>query len=126
MRDLRIVYMGTPEFAVYPLQKLIEAGHRVVGVVTNPDKPAGRGQKLQESAVKKFAAERGILVLQPERFRDEAFLTALRAWKADLQNVAGGGVEYAAVGNGEPTRFFIAGLSGSGSHQLGRDEWRVV
>jgi len=87
MRDLRIVYMGTPEFAVYPLQKLIEAGHRVVGVVTNPDKPAGRGQKLQESAVKKFAVERGIPVLQPERFRDEAFLAALRAWRADLQLV---------------------------------------
>ena len=51
MRELRIVYMGTPDFAVYPLQKLLEAGHQVVAVVTNPDKPAGRGQKIQESPV---------------------------------------------------------------------------
>ena len=68
MRELRIVYMGTPDFAVYPLQKLLEAGHKVVAVVTNPDKPAGRGQKIQESPVKKFAVEKGIPVLQPERF----------------------------------------------------------
>lgn len=87
MRNLRIVYMGTPEFAVYPLQKLIEAGYQVVGVVTNPDKPAGRGQKLQESAVKRFAVEWNIPLLQPERFRDEHFLEALRRWKADLQLV---------------------------------------
>ena len=87
MRDLRIVYMGTPDFAVLPLKKLIETGHQVVGVVTNPDKPAGRGQKLQESAVKKFALSQGIPVLQPERFRDEIFLNALREWNADLQLV---------------------------------------
>jgi len=87
MRELRIVYMGTPDFAVYPLQKLLEAGHHVVAVVTNPDKPAGRGQKIQESPVKKFAVERGIPVLQPERFRDERFLADLRAFQADLQLV---------------------------------------
>lgn len=84
---MRIVYMGTPDFAVYPLQKLLEAGQNVVAVVTNPDKPAGRGQKLQESAVKKFAAERGLPVLQPERFRDERFLAELKALEADLQLV---------------------------------------
>ncbi|MCQ4873408.1 MULTISPECIES: methionyl-tRNA formyltransferase [Odoribacteraceae] len=87
MRELRIVYMGTPDFAVYPLQKLLEAGHHVVAVVTNPDKPAGRGQKIQESPVKKFAVEKGIPVLQPERFRDERFLADLRAFRADLQLV---------------------------------------
>ena len=87
MRELRIVYMGTPDFAVYPLQKLLEAGHKVVAVVTNPDKPAGRGQKIQESPVKKFAVEKGIPVLQPERFRDDRFLEELRAFQADLQLV---------------------------------------
>lgn len=86
-RDLRIVYMGTPDFAVLPLQRLLDTGHHVVAVVTNPDKPAGRGQKLQESAVKRFAVERGIPVLQPERFRDDVFLASLRALKADIQLV---------------------------------------
>ena len=84
---LRIVYMGTPDFAVEPLRRLLEAGHKVVAVVTNPDKPAGRGRQVQESAVKRFAVERGLRVLQPERFRDEAFLAELRALRADLQLV---------------------------------------
>ena len=86
-RKLKIVYMGTPDFAVFPLKSILDAGLEVVGVVTNPDKPAGRGQKLQESPVKKFALQRGIPVLQPERFRDESFLEALAAWGADLQVV---------------------------------------
>ncbi|WP_251621007.1 methionyl-tRNA formyltransferase [Odoribacter lunatus] len=85
--SLRIVYMGTPDFAVLPLKKIIEAGFEVVGVVTNPDKPSGRGQRIQESAVKKYAVEQGIPFLQPERFRDEGFLHELAAWKADLQLV---------------------------------------
>ncbi|MDE5640050.1 MAG: methionyl-tRNA formyltransferase [Odoribacter sp.] len=84
---LRIVYMGTPDFAVSPLKKIVEAGFDVVGVVTNPDKPAGRGQKVQESPVKRYAMEQGISLLQPEKFRDEAFLQNLSAWKADLQLV---------------------------------------
>lgn len=84
---LRIVYMGTPDFAVLPLQKIWEAGYEVVGVVTNPDKPAGRGQKLQETAVKKFAREKNLKILQPEKFRDECFLQELAALKADLQVV---------------------------------------
>lgn len=84
---LRIVYMGTPEFAVLPLKKIVEAGFQVVGVVTNPDKPAGRGQQLQESAVKKYAREAGLRILQPERFRDEEFLKQLAELKADLQLV---------------------------------------
>ncbi len=84
---LRIVYMGTPDFAVLPLKKIVEAGFDVVGVVTNPDKPAGRGQKVQESPVKKYAMDQGIPLLQPEKFRDESFLHSLAAWKADLQVV---------------------------------------
>lgn len=86
-RGLRIVYMGTPDFAVLPLKRLVEAGHCIVGVVTNPDKPAGRGQQLQESAVKKYAREAGLRILQPERFRSEAFLEELRGLEADLQLV---------------------------------------
>lgn len=84
---LRIVYMGTPDFAVLPLRKLVEAGHHIVGVVTNPDKPAGRGQQLQESAVKKYAREAGLYILQPEKFRDDVFLQQLAGLKADLQLV---------------------------------------
>ena len=79
--------MGTPDFAVLPLKKLVEAGFSIVGVVTNPDKPAGRGQKMQESAVKRYAVEAGLPVLQPEKFRDEKFLEKLREWQADLQLV---------------------------------------
>lgn len=84
---LRIVYMGTPDFAVYPLQRLLEEGFSVVGVVTNPDKPAGRGQKITESAVKQFALSRGLPILQPERFKEEQFLNELKELKADLQLV---------------------------------------
>jgi methionyl-tRNA formyltransferase len=87
MANPRIVYLGTPDFAVYPLRRLLEEGFDVAGVVTNPDKPAGRGQRLQESAVKRFAASRGLPLLQPERFRDDAFLARLREWRADLQIV---------------------------------------
>lgn len=79
--------MGTPDFAVLPLKKIIDAGYEVVGVVTNPDKPAGRGQKLQESAVKKYAQENGLKILQPEKFRNEQFLQELAGLKADLQLV---------------------------------------
>lgn len=86
-RNLRIVYMGTPDFAVLPLRKIVEAGYPVVGVVTNPDKPAGRGQQLQESAVKKYARDAGLKILQPEKFRDEVFLKELAELKADLQLV---------------------------------------
>lgn len=86
-RKLRIVYMGTPDFAVLPLKKIVEAGFEVVGVVTNPDKPAGRGQRVQESAVKKYAREAGLRILQPEKFREENFLRELRLFKADLQLV---------------------------------------
>ena len=80
----RIVYMGTPEFAVAPLDALIKAGHNVVGVVTVADKASGRGLKVNESAVKKYAVEHNIPVLQPVSLKDPEFLEALKAWKADL------------------------------------------
>lgn len=87
MNKFRIIYMGTPDFAVAPLEALLNAGCNVVGVITNPDKPAGRGQKIQESAVKKFAVEKGLHILQPEKFRNEDFLIELKELKADLQVV---------------------------------------
>lgn len=84
---MRIVFMGTPEFAVESLKVLVENGYEVVGVITMPDKPAGRGHKLQSSPVKQYAIEQGIPVLQPEKLKDESFLQELRAMKADLQIV---------------------------------------
>lgn len=86
-KSLRIVFMGTPEFAVESLQALVENDYNVVGVITMPDKPAGRGYKLQASPVKQYAQEQGLTVLQPEKLKDEAFLDELRALKADLQVV---------------------------------------
>ncbi len=83
-KKTRIVYMGTPEFAVAPLDALIRKGYKVVGVVTVADKPAGRGLKVNESAVKKYAVQHGIPVLQPVKLKDPEFLEALKAWKADL------------------------------------------
>src|ERR1700748_1652744 len=83
----RIVFMGTPEFAVASLAAILEAGYPVVGVVTAPDKPAGRGMQLTESAVKKFAREKGLFILHPEKLRDPGFLETLRGLKADLQIV---------------------------------------
>src|SRR5574344_471895 len=86
-KDLRIVYMGTPEFAVEPLRCLIKGGYNVVGVITMPDKPAGRGHKIQYSPVKEFALENNLPLLQPEKLKEETFIEALREWKADLQIV---------------------------------------
>ena len=83
-RPTRIVYMGTPEFAVEPLDRLIKNKYKVVGVVTVADKPSGRGLQMNESAVKKYAVEHGIPVLQPVKLKDPEFLEALRAWKADM------------------------------------------
>ena len=85
--DLRIVYMGTPDFAVEALRCLVEGGYNVVGVITMPDKPAGRGHKIQYSPVKQYALEQNLPLLQPIKLKDEAFLEELRAWKADLQIV---------------------------------------
>ncbi len=84
---MRIIFMGTPDFAVASLKALIDAGEEVVAVVTGPDKPAGRGQKLHESAVKKFAVSQNIPVLQPVKLRDPEFLAELKSFNADLQVV---------------------------------------
>ncbi|MFN5621005.1 MAG: methionyl-tRNA formyltransferase [Flavobacteriales bacterium] len=84
MKSLRIVFMGTPEFAVASLEALHQSAHHVVGVVTVADKPAGRGLQMQMSAVKQFAVANDIPVLQPLKLRDPDFLEALAEWKADL------------------------------------------
>jgi methionyl-tRNA formyltransferase len=84
---MRLVFMGTPDFAVASLNALVEAGFEVVGVVTAADKPAGRGQKLQESAVKQYAVAHGLKVLQPLKLKDPLFIEELEELKADLQVV---------------------------------------
>ena len=87
-KDLRIVYMGTPDFAVESLKCLVEGGYNVVGVITMPDKPMGRhGSVLQPSPVKQYAVSQGLRVLQPERLKDESFVEELRSLQADLQIV---------------------------------------
>ena len=85
--SLKIVYMGTPEFAVESLRCLVEGGYNVVGVITMPDKPAGRGHKIQFSPVKQYALEHDLPLLQPEKLKDERFIEALKDWQADLQIV---------------------------------------
>lgn len=85
---LRIVFFGTPEFAVPSLQALVGSPHPVVGVVTQPDRPRGRGQHVTDGPVKQLAAAQAIPVLQPARLKDDAFLAALRAWQPDLGVVA--------------------------------------
>lgn len=82
---MRIVFMGTPDFAVASLRALVENGCEIVGVITAPDKPAGRGQKLNESAVKKYASEQGLNILQPQKLKDPQFIEHLRSLNADLQ-----------------------------------------
>ena len=84
---MRIVFMGTPDFAVESLKILVENNYNVVGVITMPDKPSGRGHKLQFSAVKQYAIEKNLNILQPEKLKDESFLEALKALHADVQVV---------------------------------------
>lgn len=84
---MKIIFMGTPEFAVTSLDALVKAGNNIVGVITAPDKPAGRGQKLSESAVKQYAVANGLKVLQPEKLKNPEFLSELKALQADLQVV---------------------------------------
>lgn len=87
MESLRIVFMGTPEFAVASLSALVDAGCNIAGVITAPDKAAGRGLQLQQSAVKQYAVLKGLNVLQPEKLKDPSFIETLKALKADLQVV---------------------------------------
>ncbi len=86
-RDLRIVFMGTPDFAVESLKALVENGYNVVGVITMPDKASGRGHKIQYSAVKEYALTENLPLLQPEKLKEESFLSDLKALNADLQIV---------------------------------------
>ena len=87
-KDVKIIFMGTPEFAVASLQSLVEGGYHVVAVVTQPDKPVGRHQNtLQAPPVKQYALSHGIPVLQPVKMKDESFLAALKSYNADLQVV---------------------------------------
>ncbi len=86
-KDLRIVFMGTPDFAVGSLKALVENGYNIVGVITSVDKPAGRGRQLAESAVKKYALEQGLTLLQPGKLKNPDFLQELKALNADLQVV---------------------------------------
>src|SRR5690606_34597131 len=86
-KSLRIIYMGTPEFAVPALEKLVENGWNVVGVITAPDKPQGRGQKLVASPVKEAADKLGLHILQPTNLKSPEFQQELRELKADLQIV---------------------------------------
>ncbi len=86
-RSLRIVFMGTPDFAVAGLDALVKAGYDVVGVITAPDRPAGRGRQLKASAVKTYALEQGLEILQPTNLKDASFLADLKALRANLQIV---------------------------------------
>ena len=83
-KDFKIVFMGTPEFAVTILDGIINSGHKVVSVVTTPDKPAGRGQKVSESAVKQYAIKKNLQILQPEKLKSEDFIKRLQILDADL------------------------------------------
>ena len=85
---LRLVFFGTPDFAVPTLEALLDSRHDVAGVVTQPDRPRGRGQRVSDSPVKRVALSRGVPVLQPDRLKDESFLAGLRAWHADAGVVA--------------------------------------
>lgn len=87
LHSLRIIFMGTPEFAVASLDALVKAGCQIVGVITAPDKRAGRGMQLQQTAVKKYAVEHGLRLLQPEKLKNPEFLEELRSLQADLQVV---------------------------------------
>lgn len=86
-KDLRIVFMGTPDFAVASLDALVKAGCNIVGVITAPDKPAGRGLQLQQSAVKKYVVEHNLNIFQPEKLKNPEFLAELKLLNADLQIV---------------------------------------
>lgn len=87
MRDLRIVFMGTPDFAVAILDRILKDGHKVVGVITAPDKPAGRGRRLNESAVKKYAVANGLHLLQPKNLKSPDFQKELESLNANIQVV---------------------------------------
>mgnify|MGYP003665035971 CR=1 FL=1 len=87
MKELKIIFMGTPDFAVATLKVLVENNYNIVGVITAPDRPAGRGRKLNESAVKQYAKTQNLNILQPTNLKDEAFLNNVKTLNANLQIV---------------------------------------
>ena len=108
--------MGTPEFAVPSLERLVDAGYNIVAVITAPDKPSGRGMQMNESAVKKFALSKGLKILQPEKLKNPAFVNELKDLKADLagccclSHVTRSGMEHATNGNYKSSWIFIASI----------------
>lgn len=87
MKDLRIVFMGTPEFATHCLKYLVEKNYNVIGVITAPDRPSGRGQKVIFSSVKKYAIQQNLEILQPDNLKDPNFINQLQKWNSDVQVV---------------------------------------
>jgi methionyl-tRNA formyltransferase len=87
MKDLRIVFMGTPEFATHCLKYLVEENYNVIGVITAPDRPSGRGQKVIFSSVKKYAIQQNLEILQPDNLKDPNFINQLQKWNSDVQVV---------------------------------------
>lgn len=130
-KDLRIVFMGTPEFAVPSLRALVRSGYNVVGVVTTPDKPAGRGQKLHESDVKIAARELGLPILQPEKLRDPAFVSTMEELRPDLGIVIAFRMLPEVVwamprlGHLQPACVAAAAIQGCGTDQLGDHQRRI-
>lgn len=130
-KDLRIVFMGTPEFAVPSLRALVRSGYNVVGVVTTPDKPAGRGQKLHESDVKIAARELGLPILQPEKLRDPAFVSTMEELRPDLGIVIAFRMLPEVVwamprlGILQPASVAAAAIQGCGTDQLGDHQRRI-
>ena len=105
-KEIRIVFMGTPDFAVASLKALVDGGYNVVGVITAPDKPAGRGNQLTQSSVKKYALENNLNILQPEKLKNPEFITELESLKADLQVVVAFRMLPEAVWNMQPLGTF--------------------
>ena len=119
-KDLRIIFMGTPEFAVGTLKRLVESEYNVVAVVTQPDKPVGRHQdNLQPSAVKRYALEHDIPVLQPIKMKDPDFAEQLASYKADLQVVVAFRMLPEIIWSMPRPRRTAAAISRCGPHQLG-------
>ena len=125
MEKLRIVFMGTPDFAVGILDTILKNNYNVVGVITAADKPAGRGQKMNYSAVKEYALEKGLNLLQPTNLKDETFLAELKNLKANCQVVVAFRMLPEVVwrmpefGTFNFTRFFITKLPRCSTYKLG-------
>ena len=116
--------MGTPDFAVMPLKRLVEAGYNIVSVITTPDKPAGRGLKVQESAVKRYAVSVGLPVLQPEKLKAPEFVEAFRALDLDLAIVIAFRMLPEIIWHFQPPCLAFTSISWSRSDQLGHYQWR--